>query len=74
MKPERVPEELVRLAVEAAFPLLETPRDAVRLESAERHTRAALAVVLPMYEQWVRTYVVNDLGIAGGRYYPHNAA
>jgi hypothetical protein len=74
MTPEDVPQELVWAAMEAAFPLLEMPRDAVRLLSAERHTRAALAAVLPQYQEWVRTYVANDLMIAAERYYPHNAA
>lgn len=72
--PEDVPEGLVWLATEAAFPLLQTPRDAVRLESAEKHTRAALAAVLSVHEQMVRARVLIDLAVAAERFFPGNAA
>ncbi len=57
MKPEQVPADLVTLAMEAAFSHLETPRDAVRLAAAEKHTRAALAAVLSVYPQGTSTAI-----------------
>lgn len=54
MKPEDVPAALVKLATDAAFPFLRTPQNAVRLASAEQHTRIALAAVLPEFERDLR--------------------
>lgn len=63
MEPEKVPGQLVRMAMSAAFPLLGNPGDSIRLDSAERHARAALAAVNEVLREYGIDLVKGHRGV-----------